>query len=71
MMVDDAFICEWQHQGDAWVFGPKIRGVIREPLARVRWSTNCWSIVVGSEPAEYRDSFKDAIEISEKVLGVT
>lgn len=34
MRIDDY---EWQLQNKTWVFGPKVRGVVRKILASVEW----------------------------------
>ena len=64
---------EWQQINDSWVFGKKIRGLIRKPIASVfltnsfpRWK---WKVYIGDSEG-FAESFEKAVEIVEATVEV-
>lgn len=76
--VDDLANCEWEKQDrGCWVFGKKLRGVVRKPLAEV---FDCNRVFI-NEPTGFRwqaagaagqkRTWLAAIEAAERAMGVS
>lgn len=67
-------LCEWQFIGSKWVFGLKIRGIVRESLAEVYWNekagTAQWAWTVFTDIRQFgtASTLIEAIETAENAL---
>lgn len=65
---------EWEQRNDnLWVFGSKVRGVVRELVASVELKEDGfhWQVYTYDEPGKGRDNFlEDALASAELSLGI-
>lgn len=62
---------EWQHVGgDEWVFGAKVRGLVRSPQAWVEYVRPGWHWLVKDGNAGTEESLSLAVFRAEEALGV-
>lgn len=66
---------EWQFRGDdEWVFGEKVRGIVRYPRAEVYFDEErgwVWFVLGETENRGISGKLEWAIDECEKVMGIT